>query len=78
MEEIPIPPEILDHARGALMFDLSEVTHSVSGIAAYRCKLYRALLDQGLATYSVAERHTRIPSRRAVPVLAHDSFLQDR
>jgi hypothetical protein len=45
MEAMPIPPEILDHARGAVTSDLSEAQHSVAGIAGYRCKVYRALLS---------------------------------
>jgi hypothetical protein len=54
MEVMPIPPEILDHARGALTSDNSEAQHSVGGIAGYRCKVYRAALNLETDRHSVA------------------------
>jgi hypothetical protein len=54
MEVMPIPPEILDHARGAVTHDISEAQHSVGGIAGYRCKVYRAALNLEMDRHSVA------------------------
>jgi len=53
MEVVPIPPEILDHARGAMTCDISEAQHSVGGIAGYRCKVYRAALNLEMDRRSV-------------------------
>jgi hypothetical protein len=55
MDDFQIPPEILEHSRGTTTFDSVEQVHSVSGVAAYQCKLYRARL--GLAS---ASQHAKL------------------
>jgi hypothetical protein len=44
MEAIPVPPEILDHARGAMAVDVPVAPLSTGGFG-YRCKVYRARLN---------------------------------
>jgi hypothetical protein len=56
MEEMMMPPEILDHARGAMTFDNAEVVQMVARVGEYQCKIYRARLD--LAS---ASQHARQP-----------------
>ena len=53
MEQIPVSQEILDHARGTMIFDTNEIDVKPS-IAAYKCKIYRTRL-----ALSSASRHPR-------------------
>lgn len=78
MEVMPIPPEIMDHARGAMTCDMSEAQHSVGGISGYRCKVYRAALNLEMDRHSVAlSRHKyslfQKASRKTTPQTS-DSF----
>ena len=50
MDQTSISPEIMEHARGALTFELEESMVPMSGITAYQCKLYKARLDQASAS----------------------------
>jgi hypothetical protein len=43
MEQIHVSPEVLEHARGAVIFDNGE-WEGKPAVPAYRCKLYRARL----------------------------------
>jgi hypothetical protein len=50
MENMQIPPEILEHARGAVTSDNVDQVHSAAGVAAYQCKIYRARLELASAS----------------------------
>jgi hypothetical protein len=54
MDNMQLPPEILEHARGTMSFD-HDPEHSVAGVAAYLCKIYRARLE-----LSSASQHARL------------------
>jgi hypothetical protein len=69
MENLQIPPEILEHTRGTMTFDNVEQVHSVAGVAAYQCKIYRARLE--LASASQHAKLSFEGNRNHNPLLGH-------
>jgi hypothetical protein len=58
MELMQISPEIMEHARGVLTMDLSEM--SATAISGYQGKLYKARLEQA----SESEHGVLLPRSR--------------
>ena len=61
MEAIPVPPEILDHTRGAMSIEVPVAPLSIGGISAYRCKVYRARLNLETDRRSIAPPASKFP-----------------
>jgi hypothetical protein len=45
VEQMQLSPEIMEHARGAITFGITDPVQYVSGPAAYKSKLYRVSLQ---------------------------------
>jgi hypothetical protein len=61
MEAIPVPPEILDHTRGAVPFEVPVAPRAIGGISGYRCKVYRARLNLETDRSSIAPPASKFP-----------------
>jgi hypothetical protein len=69
MDNMQLPPEILEHARGTMTFDNHDPQHSIAGVAAYVCKIYRARLD--LSSASQHAKLSFVENRNHKPVWGH-------